>query len=651
MNDMIITPEIYSSQFEFDNEGFNRLFPFYILVGKDLKILSFGTSIRKYFPSLSAGEPFHGIFSVGTTTDECLPDISDPLLKNQLILIKCNANTELVLRGQLEPLGDKTLFVGSPWLVSLDDITKRNLSLFDFAHHDPQLDLLQLMHTYEHTSSELQEQLRINTLQKEQLREQNEELNKLSVVASANENAIVFTHPDARIFWCNDAYIKLTGYSRDEVYGKTPVEIGRTQETEAEAITLMLQKFYNKESFDVEITHGRKDGSCFWSRTKGQPIYDAEGQLTQYFAMIEDKTLQKEQEEQLILLSLIARNNLNAVVICDKNGAIEWVNPSFCNMTGYDYLELIGKKPGPLLQGPESDPVTVKYIAEQLKNGATFECELINYHKNGSKYWVKIQGRALYNKWGEVTRYFALEEDITQKKEMEAQREELLASLAKSNRELEDYAQVVSHDLKSPLRSINSLMAWIKEDNVGKLGSETLNYLDLIDDKLEKMDHLIDGILTYSRIDKGGVATEDVDIAALIHGIASIIHNPANVEITAAPGLPVIRADRFRMQQLFQNLISNAVNYNNKSNGKVHIGYQDEGNYHVFSIADNGPGIARENHEKIFKMFQSLTNHERSTGIGLSIVKKVVETYKGTITIESEPDIGTTFFVKFRKTI
>lgn len=648
---MIVTPEMYSLQFQFDGESFNRLFPFYILVDENLLITSLGTSIRKYFPSLHTGLPFLDMFSVGNTENEYFNGISLSALKNQLVLIKCNVNSDLVLRGQLEPLGEKTLFVGSPWLVSLDDITKRNLSLFDFAHHDPQLDLLQLMHTYEHTSNELQDQLRINTRQKELLHEQNEELNKLSVVASANENAIVFTHPDARIFWCNDAYIKLTGYTRDEVYGKTPVEIGRITETEADAVKLMLEKFYSRESFDVEITHGRKDGSYFWSRTKGQPIYDAEGRLTQYFAIIEDKTFQKEQEEQLVLLSLIARNNMNGVVICDKNGAIEWVNPSFCNMTGYEYLELIGKKPGPLLQGPESDEATVKYIAEQLKKGAPFECEIINYHKNGTRYWVKIQGRALYNKWGEVSRYFALEEDITQKKELEAQREELLASLAKSNRELEDYAQVVSHDLKSPLRSINSLMAWIKEDNVGNLGNDTLNYFNLIDDKLEKMDHLIDGILTYSRIDKGDVATEDVDIAAIIDGIASMIHNPSNAAITAEHGLPVIRADRFRMQQLFQNLISNAVNYNDKPYGTVKIGYEDGGDYHVFSIADNGPGIARENHEKIFKMFQSLTSYERSTGIGLSIVKKVVETYKGVITIDSEVGKGTTFFVKFRKTI
>lgn len=638
-------------QFHFEESSFNRIFPFYILIDDALVIQSLGKSIRKYFPGLRAGLLFPDAFTIEYTDGtKCAGDTLREHY-DRMVIIRCRINADIIMRGQFEAIASGILFVGSPWLVSLDDVTKRNLSLFDFAHHDPLLDLLQLMHTYEHTSRELEAQLKINNGQKEQLRQNNDELNKLSVVASANENAIVFTTPDARIFWCNDAYVKLTQYTREEILGKTPIEIGKTDSTEPEALQHMIERFYKCESFDVEITHGRKDGSYFWSRTKGQPIYDDNGNVTQYFAMIEDKTLLKEQEEQLVLLSLIARKNLNAVVICDKNGAIEWVNPSFSRMTGYDYLELIGKKPGPLLQGPETDPDTIRYLSARLSAGQPFECELVNYSKSGRKYWVKIQGQALYNKSGEVTRYFAQEEDVTDKKMMEAQREELLGSLAKSNRELEDYAQVVSHDLKSPLRSINSLLAWIKEDNAGRLDEPTLRYVSMIEDKLEKMDHLIAGILTYSRIDKGGIATEDVDMQDLITGVSGIIDIPLNVDVVIQPELPVIRADRFRMQQLFQNLISNAVYYIDKEKGLVEVGYQEDPDHHIFYVKDNGPGIAVENQQKIFKMFQSLSHHERSTGIGLSIVKKVVDTYKGEITIESIIDKGTIFFVKFPKTI
>ena len=468
-------------------------------------------------------------------------------------------------------------------------------------------------------------------------------------MASANKNAIVFTHPNAEIFWCNDAYLSITGFSKEEILGKTPIQVGKTDAIDKEALKEMTDLFYKGEAFNVEIAHGRKNGSYFWSRTKGQPVYDENGKLLQYFAVIEDMTEEKEKEEQLILLSLIAQKNINAVVICDNNGRIEWANSSFIKISGYNIEELIGQKPGPLLQGPDSDPETVKYLSKQIKNGAPFNCEIINYNKSGKKYWIRIQGQALYNKFGEISRFFAIEEDITEKKVMEAHKEELLASLERSNNELEDYAQIVSHDLKSPLRSINSLISWIREDNGGTLSEETKQYLNLIEGKIEKMDHLIQGILTYSKIDKTDVRSEKVNTYETVKNIVSIIDIPKNIQISVQEKLPVIKADKYRIQQLFQNLIGNAVSYIDKPEGLVEIGVEESKNHNVFFVKDNGPGIAKKDQEKIFKIFQSLSNNERSTGLGLSIVKKITEKYNGTIWVESEVGKGTTFFIKLPK--
>jgi light-regulated signal transduction histidine kinase (bacteriophytochrome) len=278
-----------------------------------------------------------------------------------------------------------------------------------------------------------------------------------------------------------------------------------------------------------------------------------------------------------------------------------------------------------------------------------FNCEIINYSKNGDKYWVNINGQALYNKNGEVIKYFAIEEDISQRKEFEVQREFLVDSLAKSNKELEEYAAIVSHDLKSPLRSIHSLISWIKVDNDKEFNNKTFQYLSMVQDKVEKMDHLIEGILTYAKIDKVDKVVENVNTQEIVQNIIKIIHVESHVEVKIKNSLPTINADRFRIQQLFQNLISNAVNYNDKPSGFVHIYCEETPDDYIFSIEDNGPGIAKKNQEKIFKIFQSLETTDKSTGLGLSIVKKIVETYNGEIWIESKMDKGTTFFIKFKK--
>ena len=223
--------------------------------------------------------------------------------------------------------------------------------------------------------------------------------------------------------------------------------------------------------------------------------------------------------------------------------------------------------------------------------------------------------------------------------------------LEKQNEQLNEYAQIVSHDLKSPLRSIHSLISWIKEDNIGEFSPQSVEYLKMIENKVEKMDHLIHGILTYSKIDTLELTNEKINLNDVINNIINIIHIPDNIKVTIVSKLPTIVADKYRIQQLFQNLIGNAVTYIDKPNGLVEVDYIEEKQHYIFSIKDNGPGIAKENQEKIFKIFQSFTKHDRSTGIGLSIVKRIISNYNGDIWIESELNLGSTFFVKLPKKI
>ncbi|WP_396143838.1 PAS domain S-box protein [Flavobacterium sp.] len=762
-------------QFNFNVDEFNSIFPFYILIDEELKIKCIGKSLAKLLPKEFIGSSFVDLFEFQRPHFDELNIQNINQTFNQLVIFNPKIDASISLRGQINSFHNNYLFVGTPWFSSIQDVVDKKLTLHDFAFHDPLLDLLHVLKNQEINNEELKELLQTLNNQRKLLKKDKEELNKLSVVASANNNGVVFTKPDGTIYWCNDAYVNLTGYSKEEIYGKTPVEIGRLPESSVEQIRKMVAAFGNNEPFDVEILHKTKSGKTFWSRTKGQPIKDANGTTIQYFAMVDDVTKEKIKEERLQILSSIADVNINAVIICDKDGKIEWVNNSFENITGYKLAEVIGKTPGSILQGEESNPDTVKYLRDQIKAGESFNCEILNYSKSKNKYWIRIQGQPLKDKNGELIKYFAIEEDIslekkyyesiktekekysniianmnmgllevdnqdtillanqsfcemsgytlldligtkasdllsnisdkkviqtknemrssgisdsyevtaktkdgqtkfwmisgapnynvngeivgsigvhldiTQQKSLELQKEQLLVRLEKQNEQLNEYAQIVSHDLKSPLRSIHSLISWIKEDNIGEFSPQSVEYLKMIESKVEKMDHLIQGILTYSKMDTLDLSSEKIDVNDVVKNIINIIHIPDNIQVSIKNLLPTIIADKYRIQQLFQNLIGNAVTYIDKINGLVEVDFTEEEEHFIFSIKDNGPGIALENQEKIFKVFQSFTKNEKSTGIGLSIVKRIVDNYKGEIWIESQLTIGTTFFVKLPK--
>ena len=232
--------------------------------------------------------------------------------------------------------------------------------------------------------------------------------------------------------------------------------------------------------------------------------------------------------------------------------------------------------------------------------------------------------------------------------EMNKQKESLLNELAYQNQELSDYAHMVSHDLKSPLRSIDTLTAWLKEDYGDAFDKNGEKKLNLIRTNVEKMDTLINGILEYSTIGKNQIEVYDVDLNNLIHNILTIIQVPKHITISKT-NLPIIQGDKYRLQQLFQNLIGNAIAYNDKEKGTISIGADDKGAFWEFYIKDNGKGIEDVYFDKIFKTFEKLENNGNSTGIGLSIVKKIVDLYGGKIWLTSKLNEGTTFYFTLKK--
>jgi light-regulated signal transduction histidine kinase (bacteriophytochrome) len=210
---------------------------------------------------------------------------------------------------------------------------------------------------------------------------------------------------------------------------------------------------------------------------------------------------------------------------------------------------------------------------------------------------------------------------------------------------------VVSHDLKAPLRAISQLTHWISEDYTEALDREGREMMDLILKRVKRMDGLIEGVLSYSRIGRIKERTVALDLNILVDEIIESAMAPSHVRVKIDGDLPVVQRDPIRMQQVFQNLIDNAITYMDKPEGLVRIGCEDEGMQWKFSIADNGPGIDRQYHEKIFQIFQTLTprDEHESSGVGLTLVKKIIEQYDGSIWVVSEQGNGSTFYFTLPK--
>jgi two-component system sensor kinase FixL len=241
----------------------------------------------------------------------------------------------------------------------------------------------------------------------------------------------------------------------------------------------------------------------------------------------------------------------------------------------------------------------------------------------------------------------AAEEQQALVRQLEAANEQL----ARMNRELSEFAYIVSHDLKAPLRGIKSLADWIATDHADALDEEGREKLRLLLARVERMHGLIDGILQYSRIGRVTEEKEPVNLRELVPQIVDLLAVPENIQITICDDLPVVEIERTRITQVFQNLLSNAVKYMDKPQGRIAVTCHDDNGQWTFSISDNGPGIEEKYHEKIFQLFQTLSPRDQyeSTGIGLTLVKKIVESYGGRIWVKSCPGEGSTFFFTLPK--
>lgn len=376
--------------------------------------------------------------------------------------------------------------------------------------------------------------------------------------------------------------------------------------------------------------------------------------LSSYLAYSKNAVIRKIEEskdvlirknEELKELSLVASETVNSVIITDATGKIEWVNDGFTRLTGYEIKEIQESGDISFLYGPKSDN-EIKHRLNKLDfEGHNYAAEIIKYRKDGEMIWVQENVTRIIDEEEHLTKYIFIESDITERKKSEEKMAEYLKNLEKTNKELDKFAYVVSHDLKAPLRAIGNLTGWIEEDAGHMLPSEVRKNFNLIKERVGRMEALINGILDYSKAAKKNDQMEAIDTGNIVKETIELLGQGKQVRFDVSGNLPEILADKVKVQQIFMNLIGNAIKFNLREDKEVAVKCSVSGPFYQFSISDNGPGIDPRFHEKVFVIFQTINTRDEfeSTGVGLAIVKKIIEEQGGKIWVESEPGCGATF--------
>ncbi|OSY87667.1 histidine kinase [Tenacibaculum holothuriorum] len=360
-----------------------------------------------------------------------------------------------------------------------------------------------------------------------------------------------------------------------------------------------------------------------------------------------NQNLSKVLSEKEIQLESLFKTIVDPYILMDLYGNVLKMNNASIDFFGYN----IERDSFNVLSTLHKDDYeyAMESFKQLLKEGSFKNFKARVYNKKRELKWIEINSSIVYDDDDKPTFAQGIIRDISDDLKVQKEREELLKKLTISNKELKDFAHVVSHDLKSPLRSMNALVTWLQEDCEPFANEDIKQNFDYLFRKIDKMDHLISGILKYASVDRVEAKKQQTDLAIIVQEIIDTIHIPEHIKIEVSNDLPTIRGDKFRLHQLFQNLISNAVKYSKPENGFIQIDCEEKDEKWKFSIKDNGIGIEKKYHRKIFDIFQTLDDSQSSTGVGLSIVKKILAIYNGKIWLTSEFDKGTTFYFTLPK--
>ena len=492
--------------------------------------------------------------------------------------------------------------------------------------------------------------------------------NEKELDSTRNRLQLIFeSSSDAKAIETIDGFIEQVSHAFLGLF-KIPVsEISNIIGTDCKSARNMLEgMFVDEKTFSRRIEEIVKNGETVIDEVLElkdgrilsrdyNPIFK-DGTIIAHLWTYRDVTLMVNYDKGLMFQSkkyksIIENMNLGLMEV-DNNEIILNVNNAFVKMCGYSPEELVGFKARDILLDVKKQDF-MKEKVKSRKKGQNDLYEMEIQTKTGeTKYWL-ISGGVNTNISGEVIGSIGIHLDITELKMLNIKADSLINDLTVRNEELSHYAHIVSHDLKTPLRTISTCLNWLLEDNTDTLDKESKGYIDTVEEAINDMDKLISSTLQYTEIRTSRkVATEQLPLQTVVDSIISFLtkNEKNDFNFNVVKPLPVINLTEVKARQVFQNLIENAYKYRDQTKkGFVNIDWKEDNGFYQFSIQDNGIGIDQEHYDLVFEAFKKLNNRTDSSGIGLFIIKKVITSGGGKIWIESEKGVGTTFFFTIPK--
>lgn len=489
----------------------------------------------------------------------------------------------------------------------------------------------------------------------EQALQESEE--KYRTIVELSMEGIIIATPDGIFKYVNKRFADMLGYAPEEIIGRSGTEFFYEQEqvVDVKRTRSLLQR---GDVMQKDFKFRRKNGSLLYTLYNATPLFDSDGIHIGNLAMHSDITERKNAEEALKK----SEERLKQALESGNIGILERdlrTNSVFLDERA---AQMFGLDPGTVgnalkfedLVYEEDILLIEKSLRDSLDNDLPFETIFRVKSKTGTLRYINSKGHIVKDNEGNALKLSGVCSDITDLKEgSEKLILKINEELLRSNKELENFAYVASHDLQEPLRMVSSFTQLLELKYKDKLDNEALEYIHFAVDGSKRMYDLLNGLLAYSRIHTRGKEFERIDLNKVMeNAIQSLtLKIRERNAIIKSDVLPVVKGDNPQLIQLFQNIITNGIKFNNNKTPHINISVKSENDYYLISFKDNGIGIEPQYFDRIFRMFQRLLPKDQyeGTGIGLAICKRIVERHGGNMWVESQIGKGSTFYVTISK--
>ncbi len=506
------------------------------------------------------------------------------------------------------------------------------------------------------------------------------QLAELEAVYSAVPVGLGFLDTDLRFVRVNECLAEINGVPVSEHIGRTLSEVLPPGPNEGDTVEPLywqvLQSRLPLVNHEAQGTTRAQPGVQRDWLLNYYPLLDRDDQVLGLNVMVQEITEHKRSEEAL----KNSQERLKLALEASQLGMWYWDLERDVLSWDKQCKALFGLSPETQMSyqvflealHPEDRKRVDQAVNQSIHDQTRYNIEYRTLWLDDSVHWIAARGHCTYDDAGRAIWMMGVALDITERKRSEAallESEEryrqrvkeldrlthelsrMTDHLERRNSELDQFAYAVSHDLKAPLRAINNLSTWIEEDLQDKLDEETASQMALLRKRVCRMEQMIDGLLDYSRVGRMAMVPEQVVVRELLTEVIDALSPPSSFTIELSSDLPVLMTERLWLQQVFSNLIGNAIKHHDRLEGHIWVDVQEKGKFYQFAVSDDGPGIDPAYHQKVFVIFQTLQARDKteSTGIGLSLVKSIVENKGGTMQIESTQNRGTTFLFSWPK--